>query len=367
MNIYENIGLSKVINASGKMTALGVSKVSDTVVEKMKDAGQNFVVIDSLINRAGEKISSYTGGEDSCVTSSASAGISLSIAGLITKGKLDLIEQMPNSHGLKNKVLIQKGHMVNYGAPVETMIRLGGGVPKEFGHSNDTKVEHLIGAIDENVIALIYVKSHHCVQKGMLSIEEMIKVSKQYNVPLIIDAAAEENLTKYINLGADLVIYSGAKAICAPASGFVTGKKIYINNIKAQYKGIGRAMKIGKMAIIGLLQAIDEYANLNSELVIETQKKLSNLLIEKLKDEKKVSSKMVQDEAGRNIYRVQISLNKELTNISGKEFLQKLKDGDVQIHVRKHYSNLGIVNVDMRALTESDIAFIAQKIKRILN
>lgn len=367
MNIYENIGLSKVINASGKMTALGVSKVSDTVVEKMKDAGQNFVVIDNLIDKAGQMISKHTGGEDSCVTSSASAGISLSIAGLITKGKLDLVEKMPNSNGLKNKVLIQKGHMVNYGAPVETMIRLGGGVAKEFGQSNETKIEHLTGAVDKDVVALIYIKSHHCAQKGMLSIKEMVEISKQYNIPLIIDAAAEEDLKKYINLGADLVIYSGAKAICAPASGFVTGKKIYIDSIKEQYKGIGRAMKIGKMAVIGLLQAIDEYANVNSELIITNQKKLSNLLIEKLKDEQKISSKMVQDEAGRAIYRVQVSLNEEMTNISGKEFLQKLKDGDIEIHVRKHYSNLGIVSVDMRALTESDIDFIAQKIKRILN
>ncbi|MGB6128396.1 MAG: beta-eliminating lyase-related protein, partial [Psychrilyobacter sp.] len=229
-----------------------------------------------------------------------------------------------------------------------------------------TNIDHLIGAIDEDVVALIYIKSHHCVQKGMLSIENMVDISKEYKLPLIIDAAAEEDLKKYINLGADLVIYSGAKAICAPASGFVTGKKKYIDSIKAQYKGIGRSMKVGKMAIAGLLQAIDEYANKNLELTIASQKDLSNLLISKLKNEKKVSSKMVQDEAGREIYRVQISLNKDLTNITGNDFLQKLKDGKVQIHVRKHYSNLGIINIDMRALTESDIDFIAQKIKNIL-
>lgn len=71
MNIYEKIGLKRVINGSGKMTALGVSKISDTVAETMKEAGQNFVVIDDLIDRVGEMISKVTGGEDTCVTSSA--------------------------------------------------------------------------------------------------------------------------------------------------------------------------------------------------------------------------------------------------------------------------------------------------------
>lgn len=366
MNIYEKIGLKKVINGSGKMTALGVSIVSDGVIEKMKEAGQNFVVIDDLIEKAGEIISKYTGGEASCISSSASAAISLSVAGIITEGKLGLIEKIPNSEGLKNKILIQKGHMVNYGAPIETMIRLGGGIPKEIGQSNETKREHLMDAINEETAAIIYVKSHHCVQKGMLSLEEVIEISKKYRIPLIVDAAAEEDLKKYIKLGADLVVYSGAKAISAPASGFVTGKEMHIKNIKAQYKGIGRAMKIDKMVIMGLLEALKEYSNLNLKLVVENQKKLSNLLIEKLKEEKKIYSEIVQDEAGRDIYRVQISLNKHLTSLTGKEFLQKLKEGDIQIHVRKHYSNLGIINIDVRALNESDISFIAKKIKEIL-
>ena len=197
MNIYEKIGLKRVINGSGKMTALGVSKVSDTVVETMREAGQNFVVIDDLIDRVGEIISKVTGGEDTCVTSSASAGIALTVAGLITGKNIDLVEKMPNSVGLKNKVIIQKGHSVNFGAPIPTMVRLGGGVPVEVGYSNEVRTEHVEEAIDENTVALLYVKSHHSVQKGMLSIEEMAEIAHKYSLPLVIDAAAEEDIQKY--------------------------------------------------------------------------------------------------------------------------------------------------------------------------
>lgn len=366
MNIYEKIGLKRVINGSGKMTALGVSKVSDTVVETMREAGQNFVVIDDLIDRVGEIISKVTGGEDTCVTSSASAGIALTVAGLITGKNIDLVEKMPNSAGLKNKVIIQKGHSVNFGAPIPTMVRLGGGVPVEVGYSNEVRTEHVEEAIDENTVALLYVKSHHSVQKGMLSIEEMAEIAHKYSLPLVIDAAAEEDIQKYLKMGGDLVIYSGAKALCGPASGFVTGKKEYIEAIKLQYKGIGRAMKIGKMCMMGLMKAVEEYSKRDEKAIIDEQLRLANLLIDELKDEKKVITSIVQDEAGREIYRVQLKLNEKLVSMSGKEFMKYLREGEVEIHVRKHYANLGIVNVDMRALTDDDVKYIAKRVKEIL-
>lgn len=74
----------------------------------------------------------------------------------------------------------------------------------------------------------------------------------------------------------------------------------------------------------------------------------------------------MQDEAGREIYRVQLKLNEKLVSMSGKEFMKYLREGEVEIHVRKHYANLGIVNVDMRALTDDDVKYIAKRVKEIL-
>lgn len=74
-------------------------------------------------------------------------------------------------------------------------------------------------------VAIFYVKSHHAVQKGMLSLPEIIEISKENNIPIIVDAAAEEDIQKYIQMGAELVIYSGGKAIEGPTSGFICGKK----------------------------------------------------------------------------------------------------------------------------------------------
>ena len=99
----------------------------------------------------------------------------------------------------------------------------------------------------------------------MLTIPQMSEIAKKHSLPLIVDAAAEEDLKKYYAQGADLVIYSGAKAIEAPSSAVVLGRDPYIPWIQLQNKGIRRAMKIGKDNIIGFVTALEAYLANGSE------------------------------------------------------------------------------------------------------
>ena len=283
MNIYEEIGVKRIINAGGRITKLGASTISDTVAKAAADAAQHYVSIDELMMRAGEIISSYTGAEDSCPTSCASAGICLSVAGVITKGIKKLVEQLPDSEGLANEIILQKGHVIGFGAPMTTMIRLAGGVPVEVGQATKTTREDIEENISDRTAALMYVKSHHCVQKGMLGIEEVADIAHAHGLPLIVDAAAEEDLRRYINIGADLVIYSGAKAIEATTSGFVTGKRELIDYVRKQYNGIGRPMKVGKEMIVGLVKALEEYDRRDQEAIAEKNLAISKYLVKEIK------------------------------------------------------------------------------------
>ena len=366
MNIYEKIGLKRIINASGRMTALGVSTLSDEVAAAAIEGGQSYVVITELMVKAGEIISSYTGGEASCVTSSASAGICMSVAGIITNNDINLIRKMPDSNGLKNEIIIQKGHAIGFGAPITTMVRIGGGIPIEVGLANDVSRENVIGAINEKTAALLYVKSHHCVQKGMLPLEEMIKIAHEFNLPIIVDAAAEEDLRKYLEMGADLVIYSGAKAIEATTSGFVTGKKIYIDSIQRQYEGIGRPMKVGKEGIMGLLKALELYEKKDTAKEVKVCLEKIHYINEELNKIEGLTAKVSQDEAGREIYRSQISLDETITNISIGELDKLLKSGNPSIHCRNHFLNIGYMYLDPRPLVKDDHEVIVERFKEIL-
>ena len=366
MNIYEEIGLKRIINANGRVTILGVSTINDDVANASKLGGQSYVLIDDLINKSGEIISKYTGAEDSCVTNSASAAICLTIAGLISKGKKSIIENLPNSSNLPNEIIIQKGHSINYNVPISTMIKLGGGIPIEVGTANEVASEDVEEAINKNTVAILYVKSHHCIQKGMLDINTMKNIAKKYNLPFIIDAAAEEDLKKYINLGADLVIYSGAKALEATTSGFVTGKKEYISYIKKQYKGIGRAMKIGKESIMGLLKALEIYEKKDKNKEQKNNLEKVNYLYDEINKINGLKAQKIQDEAGREIYRTRICIDKNYNKKTLYDINEELKSGNPSIYARTEFLNLGYIDFDPRPLKNDDTELIIKRLKEIM-
>ena len=68
MNCYEKIGLSRVVNASGRMSKLGASTISDITATQVIEAEKNYVVVDELIDRAGQIISKiYIGSRQLCL------------------------------------------------------------------------------------------------------------------------------------------------------------------------------------------------------------------------------------------------------------------------------------------------------------
>ena len=366
MTVYEEIGLPRVINASGRVTVLGVSTISDKVAKAAVAGGQSYVVVEDLLDKAGEIISRYTGGEDSCPTVCASAAIALSVAGMISKGKKTIMDRLPDSTGLANEIILQKGHVINFNAPIETMLRLGGGVPVEAGCATEVVVEDVEELINEKTVALLYVKSHHCVQKGMLDLPTMIDIAHRHNLPLMVDAAAEEDFRKYIAMGADLVCYSGAKALEATTSGFVTGKKELISYIKKQYHGVGRAMKVGKEAIMGLLAALEQYENKDKKAEVEKNVKIVDWLVDEINQIPNLKAQKIQDEAGRAIFRARVFVDPEKAGMTATELEGKLKAGTPTIRCRTEFMSLGSLDFDPRPLVEGDKELIVTKLKEIM-
>ena len=366
MTVYEEIGLPRVVNASGRVTVLGVSTISDKVAKAAVAGGQSYVVVEDLMDKAGEIISQYTGGEDSCPTVCASAAIALSVAGMISKGKKTIMDRLPDSTGLANEIILQKGHVINFNAPIETMLRRGGGGPVEAGCATEVVLEDVEELINEKTVALLYVKSHHCVQKGMLDLPTMIDIAHRHNLPLMVDAAAEEDFRKYIAMGADLVCYSGAKALEATTSGFVTGKKELISYIKKQYHGVGRAMKVGKEAIMGLLAALEQYENKDKQAEVAKNVKIVDWLVDEINQIPNLKAQKIQDEAGRAIFRARVFVDPEKAGMTATELEGKLKAGTPTIRCRTEFMSLGSLDFDPRPLVEGDKELIVAKLKEIM-
>ncbi len=289
------------------MTKLGVSTISKGVGETLVDAASNYILIDSLYEFAGKKIGGMIGCEDACVTSSASAGIALSVASLLCKDNLSMVhhlfDELPQIS--RREVVLLKGHNVDFGAPVAEMIQLGGGKVVEVGYANGSRLEDIEHAVNENTLAVFFVKSHHCVQKDMVDVQDVVKLANRLHVPCIIDAAAEEDLSRYMAMGADMVCYSGAKAIEGPTSGFV-------------------ACKTTELAAL------------------------------------------IQDEAGREIYRAKITFHKETYGYSAKEMISRLQEGEYAVYTRDYQANIGSLAIDPRPLNSLDkLEYIYKRISEI--
>ncbi|WP_353960712.1 DgaE family pyridoxal phosphate-dependent ammonia lyase [Enterococcus faecalis] len=330
---YEKFHLKEVINASGKMTILGVSKVSEAVLAAQRFGGEHFFEMSELSVQTGAFLANLLKVEDAQIVSSASAGIAQSVAALIGKGSLYHAYHPYTEKIEQREIVLPKGHNVDYGTPVEVMVAQGGGQVVEAGYANMCSPEHVEMMISEKTAAILYIKSHHTVQKSMLTVAEAAKVAQRHKVPLIVDAAAEEDLFKYTEAGADLVIYSGAKAIEGPSAGLVVGKKEYIDWVRLQGKGIGRAMKIGK----------------------------DNIAINNLSD---LTAKIVQDGAGRDIYRASVKVDGRKT---AKEVIQALKAESPAIYTREYQANNGIIEFDIRSVNQEEMNKIVQRLQEIMD
>ncbi len=346
-SLHAKYGLKRVVNASGRMSILGVSAPTDTVMEAMRIGGQSYVEIADLVDKAGDYMARILGSEAAVVVNSASSGIALSVAAIVTEGNRRRSDRLHQEPIAKNEIIMFKGHNVQYGAPVETMVYLGGGKVVEVGYANEGRKEHIAEAIHERTAAILYVKSHHCVQKNMISVEEAAEVAKAHGLPLIVDAVA---------------IYSGSKAIEGPTSGIVGGKRQYVEWVKAQLQGIGRSMKVGKETTFGLLQALDEY------MVKEDKSEQEKAALEEMKslsDLPGIEVTIVQDEAGRSIFRGRVKVGEEAAGVSAKSMNVPLREGDISIYTRDYGVRQGYFDIDPRSLSGDDLQVIITRIQQI--
>ncbi|MBW8791704.1 MAG: aminotransferase class V-fold PLP-dependent enzyme [Rhizobium leguminosarum] len=281
-DIRTSIGLRPVINVSGTMTSLGASIVVPEAIAAMSAILPQFVEVNDLQRKASAVIARLTGGEAGFVTASCSAGISLAVAGTITGNNLLAIEKLPEVTTEKNEVLVQMGHVVSYGAPVDQAIRLAGGKVVFVGQATSTHRFHMENAITEKTAAAVYVVSHHVVDYGLLNLKEFVEIAHAKGVPVIVDAASEYDLKIFLEQGADIALYSGHKFLGGPTSGIVAGKKELVRNAFLQNMGIGRGMKVGKESIFGVMAALEAWEKRDHAGIRERETSYLNLWKEKL-------------------------------------------------------------------------------------
>jgi len=368
LDLFEKYGLTRVINACGKMTALSGARVLPEVIQAAAAAMGEFFVLDELQAAAGRVIAASTGSESGCVTACTAAGITLSVAASMTGCDLAKVWKLPDAAGMPNRVLIQKGHCVNFGQPITQAIRLAGATAVEVGVVNRTTVEEIEHELARgNVAAIVHVESHHTVRYGWVPLPKIVQLAHAAGVPVIVDGAAQDlRLRELVGAGADVVLTSAHKFLDSTTGGIVAGRKDLVDAVLLQNRGIGRPMKAGKEAIIGAMAALEYRDRQNiAEWTAEQAHKVQAIL-ENLAGIPGLSLSVDPDPNGCPFRRVRLTLDPAVARYSAASLTSALAEGNPTIVVRAHHTDEGYIHLDAIDLTDAELRIACEKTRSLL-
>ncbi|MGO6681094.1 aminotransferase class V-fold PLP-dependent enzyme [Rhizobium leguminosarum] len=366
-DIRPSLGLRPVINVSGTMTSLGASIVVPEAISAMASILPHFVEINDLQRKASAVIARLTGGEAGFVTASCSAGISLAVAGAITGNNLLAIERLPDVVPEKNEVLVQMGHVVSYGAPVDQAIRLAGGKVVLVGQATSTHRFHMENAITDKTAAAVYVVSHHVVDYGLLNLKEFVEIAHAKGVPVIVDAASEYDLRIFLEQGADIALYSGHKFLGGPTSGIVAGKKELVRHAFLQNMGIGRGMKVGKESIFGVMAALEAWENRDHAGIRERETSYLHLWKRTLDGRPGLTALIEPDPTNNPLDRLRLIVDPEQAHITAWDLADALAKGSPPIIVRDHEVEHRYFYLDPCNLHPGEETIVAERLAQELD
>ncbi|RQG99185.1 aminotransferase class V-fold PLP-dependent enzyme [Natrarchaeobius oligotrophus] len=310
--VYDELGVPHVVNATGTKTRIGGSRIRPEALEAMERAANEFVKLSDLQARASQLIAEVAGSEAGYVTSGADAGLLLSGAAAIAGDDLETMAQLPDTDGVPHEIVMPRTHRTGY----DHAFRAAGATIVDVG-TNDrhlgtgaTNVEpwEIDRAITDETAAVGYVQKPYTEPP----LEVVAEIAHDHDVPVIVDAAAElppaENLTRFVEEGADLVVFSGGKAIRGPqTTGVVAGRRDLVRSIALQNldmhaahdvwrlpeelvdpdeidgvprQGIGRSLKVGKEELAGIIVALESFLEEDYDAIREEWRRDAEHIVE---------------------------------------------------------------------------------------
>jgi D-glucosaminate-6-phosphate ammonia-lyase len=397
--VYERLGVRTVINASGTLTRLGGSRMAPAVLEAMAEASRSYVRIEDLQEGAGRVIAEVTGAESGYVTSGAASGLLLGTAACVAGLDLHVMELLPYIQGvagIKNEVVVHRIHRNSYDHAVRTvgvkMVEVG-----RMGHPSPgpMRAYELESAINERT-AMVFWPLMGGPEGSALSLEETARIAHQHGVPVLVDAAAAlppaSNLRAFISQGADLVCFSGGKAIGGPqASGILAGRADLIRSVALQHQdmdvhpetwtwrkliedgeiagpplqGIGRPCKVGREEVVGLLTALRLYLERDHAAEQRVWQKLAQRMAEGLSGVRGLEA-IYNDGASSGRPTVGLKLDERALGKSAIEVVNELGDGDPIIAVQQGGADQGRMTLGTMCLAEGEEELVIRRLKEVL-
>jgi D-glucosaminate-6-phosphate ammonia-lyase len=390
MNIYESLGVRTIINAKGPSTRVSGGFLDPEVTAAMAEAGRSCVDMAELQAAASTIIAGITGAESGIVTSGAAAGLLLSTAACVAGLDPARMARLPDTRGMNNEVIMVRSQRNFY----DHAVRAAGvrivevGLPDRVAGAGvrDAEPWEIDAAITDRTASIVYVATG----QSRPPLDEVIRAAHAREIPVIVDAAAQlppaSNLRHFIELGADLVAFSGGKAIGGPqGSGILCGRRDLIMSAILQNldldvewqqwspppsliqkdrlpglppHGIGRTCKVGKETIVGLLVALQRY-------VSEADENRRQVWLTCVQHIATALSSLRQATVAIGdglVPKLQISLNSG----DARKVCIQLQNGQPSVHVDPANVDKGVILVNPTCLADHDLEPLIHRLREVI-
>lgn len=396
MSVYEDLGATPAVNASGFATRLGGALIRKEVLAAMQSAAQSSVDMTTLQAAASRRIASITGSEAGLVTSGATAALQLAAAACLARLEVDVMDRLPDTSGIANEIIMLRTHRTGY----DHGLRAAGASIRDVGYNTkgmgaggrNVESWEIERVISDNTVAIAATAT----PTNHEEIAALARVANEADIPLIVDAAAQlpprENLRGFINMGASLVAFSGGKALRGPQeTGLLSGRQELIMSAALQMldmdeafetwlpptdfidtqllaglpqHGIGRGLKVSKEGVVGLVTALESYANEGLEGFANQATSVLDRIEEPLRG---ISSLHVEriDESRWGWPRFLIRVLEDAGVESVQQLSERLKRRSPAIYLNEQQLSEGALVIDPANLNEGDAQDLVSAIKEI--
>ncbi len=363
--VYSGLQVSPIINAGGPITRLGGSRTRPEVLDAMSRAARVMVEVNDLNQRAGERVAQLTGAEAGFVCSGAAGGLVLQAAACIAGTDPFKMRQLPDTTCMKNEIIIQNCHRFAY----DQAYRTAGAKLVGVGDGRRTQAWELEGAITESTAAVAYLFSNHLSRRAM-GLEEVCRIAHKHDVPVVVDGASmlppRANLTRYLEQGADMVVFSGGKGIRGPqGTGILCGRADLIEAAASQANPnqfLARPMKVSKEEVVGLVTALELFVEEDEVAEFEGYRQLLQPVVDALVEIPGISVSVEEDDYDYFIPTAVITFGPEWRGASKEAIVGALVDGDPPIYFGG-LSDPDELTLDPTNLTDDEVAVLSQRLR----
>jgi len=396
-SIYDDIGVPTVVNAAGTKTRIGGSLIRPEAADAMRAAANSFARISDLQSRASELIADVTGAEAGYVASGAAATMTLAAAAAIAGDDLGTMARLPDTEGVADEIVMARTHRTGY----DHALRAAGATIVDVG-TNDrhlgtgaTGIEpwEIADAIGPDTAAVGYIQKEYTEPP----LETVAEIAHDHDVPVIVDAAAElppvSNLERFVDAGADMVVFSGGKAIRGPQStGILAGRSEYVRSAAAQHldmhaaadayvppedlidiealggvprQGIGRGLKVGKEELVGLIRALELFVEEDQAAKQDEWARRAQRVVAGLADAP-ITAEITGGDGVSVAPEVSVVVDPDVAGLTAATLARELRREEPRVFVGADGIDDGVVTINPMCLTDEETDYVVDRIVSML-